>query len=109
MALTVMPMHSGRARAGAVPEPRRAYYVLIPGMAEIGGHAVEERGGERIVRLTEAQAQYWLDQAVIGEQPGQRQLGGALGDAPRRRADQPRRQQPERGRLTPAAGEPEAG
>ena len=64
-------------------EPLREYYVRVPGLKEIGGRPVKQRGQDRVVLLTAAQAAYWLDQGTIGASPGETPLGGALGRKPR--------------------------
>jgi hypothetical protein len=54
------PQQPRRERA-----PEKEYHVYDPRMTEASGKAV--MGGK--VRLTEAEAKYYLDQGVIGEQP----------------------------------------
>jgi hypothetical protein len=60
-------------------EPLREFYVRVPGVKEIGGRPVKMRDQDRVVLLTAAQAEYWLDQGAISQSPGETQLGAALG------------------------------
>ena len=71
----IVPLNTTGRRVVAQPAPLREYHVLIPGMRAIGGRPIEN--GK--VRLNTAQAQFWIDQGVIGEEPGESRPGGALG------------------------------
>jgi len=58
------------------------YHVLNPDIErEVGGAPIIERGGGARVVLMEAdQAQFWIDQGVLGEKPGTVRSGAALGE-----------------------------
>lgn len=47
----------------------RDYHVYDQSLRILGSHPIVSRGEARIAVLTKAQAQYWLDQGIIGEQP----------------------------------------
>lgn len=48
----------------------REYLVYVPGLNSVGEVPVKENAaGDRVVLMTPAQAQYWVDQAAIGLKP----------------------------------------
>jgi hypothetical protein len=52
------------------PSAARQYYVLDPHVgAYLGGVSVEASGSGRVVRMSPAQAQYFVDHGTIGERP----------------------------------------
>jgi hypothetical protein len=56
----------------ANPQPLREYHIYDPSVGEtlgIGVPVITLSNGQRVVRLTEQQARYWIDQGVIGEKP----------------------------------------
>jgi hypothetical protein len=71
-------------------EPLREFYVRTAGVKEVGGRPVKMRGQDRVVLLTAAQAEYWLDQGAIGQSPGETPVGSALGRKPHEPAAAPR-------------------
>lgn len=76
---TVVPLAPREVRR-VTPQPRKEYHTLIPGCAEIAGAAVKDKK----VKLTAAQAQYWIDQGALGEQAGEHRAGAALGKKPKK-------------------------
>jgi hypothetical protein len=56
----------------ANPQPIREYHIYDPNIGEtlgIGVPVIVLSNGQRVVRLTEQQARYWLHQGTIGEKP----------------------------------------
>jgi len=51
------------------PDPIEEFYVYDSTVENLGGQVPVDRDGDRIVRLTQAQAQYLLDQGVLGTKP----------------------------------------
>lgn len=66
-----MPKATRRSAIVAKPKPAtNQYYVFNPTLKHLGGALVRDDGaGNNIVLLTAADAQYWIDQGVIGELP----------------------------------------
>jgi len=71
---TIFPLVKDTPR-NVTPQPLKEYHALIPGCTEVAGIAVKDKK----LKLTEQQARYWLDQGVLGEQPGEHHAGAALG------------------------------
>lgn len=57
---------------------RKTYFVHRPGVTAVGHTRVEDQNGAPVVRLNEAEAQYWIDQGVIGEEPHKAENDGGL-------------------------------
>lgn len=56
------------------PHPLKDYHTQIAGCTELAGCAVKDKQ----VKMTAAQAQYWIDQGVIGDAAGEHPAGAAL-------------------------------
>lgn len=73
--ISVLPLGVVDRSSKAKPQPVKEYYAQIPGCTEVAGCAVSE---DKRVKLTAAQAQYWIDQGVIGEAAVEHKAGGLL-------------------------------
>ena len=71
----VYPLVTREVRRNPVLEPLKEYHALIAGCTEVAGVAVKDKK----LKLQPQQAQYWLDQGVIGEAAGEHHAGAALG------------------------------
>lgn len=57
------------AKQPATTQRARDYHVYNTALNEVGRHPVVSREDARVVVMTRTQAQYWLDQGIIGEKP----------------------------------------
>lgn len=70
----IVPIASGTVRPHFTPEPMKEYHVLIPDCTEVAGKAVVDKR----VKLSASQAEFWMDQGVLGEEAGESKVGDAL-------------------------------
>lgn len=61
-----------------VPEKQIDYYPQIPDCTEVAGRKVDPE--KKCVRMSAADAEYWIDQGVLGESAGEHHAGAALGE-----------------------------
>lgn len=73
--LSILPIGvTERPAPKAKLQPLKEYHAQIPGCSEVAGCVVKDNK----VKMTAAQAQYWLDQGVIGESAGEHKAGALL-------------------------------
>lgn len=66
----IVPLRDRPVRPSTpAPQPRKEYQVLIPDRTEVGGLPVVMHGNDKTVKMTELQAEFWVDQGVLREQP----------------------------------------
>lgn len=72
--MSVLPLMPMRPTAPATPRPLKEYHTQIEGCTEVAGCAVKDKK----VKLTAEQAQYWVDQGVLGDSAGEHKAGALL-------------------------------
>lgn len=74
---SIFPLTTTRRVGQVTPQPLKEFHTQIAGCAEVAGCSVKDK----MVKLTAKQAQYWIDQGVLGEAAGEHHAGAALGIA----------------------------